>query len=67
MVIRSDPHGARGVVVLRPPLGNLSIAMLPRTTLAKPGIRPIVNFLMACSDIWAIHQAKCKEWQKGGF
>jgi hypothetical protein len=22
---------------------------------------------MACSDLWAIHQRKCKEWQKGGF
>jgi hypothetical protein len=20
---------------------------------------------MACSDFWAIHQRKCKEWQKG--
>jgi hypothetical protein len=22
---------------------------------------------MAYSDLWAIHQRKCKEWQKGGF
>jgi hypothetical protein len=22
---------------------------------------------MACSDLWVIHQRKCKEWQKGGF
>jgi hypothetical protein len=22
---------------------------------------------MACSDLWAIHKRKCKEWQKGGF
>jgi hypothetical protein len=22
---------------------------------------------MACSDLWAIHQKKCKKWQKGGF
>jgi hypothetical protein len=22
---------------------------------------------MACSDLCAIHQRKCKEWQKGGF
>jgi hypothetical protein len=22
---------------------------------------------MTCSDLWAIHQRKCKEWQKGGF
>jgi hypothetical protein len=21
---------------------------------------------MACSDLWVIHQRKCKEWQKGG-
>jgi hypothetical protein len=21
----------------------------------------------SCSDLWAIHQRKCKEWQKGGF
>jgi hypothetical protein len=36
-------HGARGVVVLHTTPGNLSIAMVPRTTLAKPSIRPIVN------------------------
>jgi hypothetical protein len=36
-------HGARGAVVLRTALGNLSIAVVPCTTLAKPGIRPIVN------------------------
>jgi hypothetical protein len=22
---------------------------------------------MAHSDLWAIYQRKCKEWQKGGF
>jgi hypothetical protein len=22
---------------------------------------------MACSDLWAIHQRKCKEWQEGSF
>jgi hypothetical protein len=22
---------------------------------------------MAYNDLWAIHQRKCKEWQKGGF
>jgi hypothetical protein len=22
---------------------------------------------MTYSDLWAIHQRKCKEWQKGGF
>jgi hypothetical protein len=22
---------------------------------------------MTCSDLCAIHQRKCKEWQKGGF
>jgi hypothetical protein len=22
---------------------------------------------MVCSDLGAIHQRKCKEWQKGGF
>jgi hypothetical protein len=21
---------------------------------------------MTCSDLWAVHQRKCKEWQKGG-
>jgi hypothetical protein len=36
-------RSARGAVVLRTTLGNLSIAMVPRTALAKPGIRPIVN------------------------
>jgi hypothetical protein len=43
MVIRSDPHAARGAVVPCSTPGNLSIVMVPRTTLAKPGIQPIVN------------------------
>jgi hypothetical protein len=38
MVIRSGPHGARGAVVPHTTLGNLSISMVPCTTLAKPGI-----------------------------
>jgi hypothetical protein len=46
--VRSVPYSdewevARGAVVPRTTLGNLSIAMVLRTTLAKPGIRPIVN------------------------
>jgi hypothetical protein len=41
-------HGARGAVVPRTTLGNLSIAMVSRTTLVKPGIRPIINL---CNDI----------------
>jgi hypothetical protein len=36
-------HGARGVVLPCTSSGDLSIAMVPRTNLAKPGIRPIVN------------------------
>jgi hypothetical protein len=40
---RLGSHGARGVVVPRTTLENLSIAMVPRTTLAKPSIQPIVN------------------------
>jgi hypothetical protein len=43
MVIFLGPHGARGVMVPRTTPENLSIAMVPCTTLAKPGIRPIVN------------------------
>jgi hypothetical protein len=43
MVIHSDPHGARGVVVQCTTSGNLSIAMVPRTILAKLDTRPIVN------------------------
>jgi hypothetical protein len=43
MVIRLGPHGVRGAVVLRTTSGNLSIAMVPHTTLAKSGIQPIVN------------------------
>jgi hypothetical protein len=31
-------HSARGVVVPRTTLGNLSISMVPHTTLAKPSI-----------------------------
>jgi hypothetical protein len=27
---------------------------------------PVVDFVIACSDLWAIHQRKRKEWQKGG-
>jgi hypothetical protein len=38
VVTRLGSHGARGVVVPRTALGNLSIAMVPHTTLAKPGI-----------------------------
>jgi hypothetical protein len=38
MVIRLSLHGARGAVVLRTTSGNLSIAMVPRTTLVKPVI-----------------------------
>jgi hypothetical protein len=44
VVTRLGSHGATGAVVPRTTSGNLSIAMLPRTTLVKPGIRPIVNF-----------------------
>jgi hypothetical protein len=43
MVIHLDPRGARGTIVLHTTPGNLSIAMVSRTTLAKPGIRLIVN------------------------
>jgi hypothetical protein len=38
MVIRSGPHGASGVVVPCTTSLNLSIAMVPYTALAKPGI-----------------------------
>jgi hypothetical protein len=48
MVIRSGPHGARGAVVPRTIPGNLSIAIVQCTTLAKPGIQPIVNL---CNDM----------------
>jgi hypothetical protein len=44
MVTRLGPKGARGAVVPRPTLGNLSIAMVPHTTLAKNGI--LLTFLM---------------------
>jgi hypothetical protein len=43
VVTRLGSHGARGGVVLCTTPGNLSIDMLPHTTLAKPGIQPIVN------------------------
>jgi hypothetical protein len=48
MVIRSGPHGARGVVVPHTTPRNLTIAMVLRTTLAKSGIRLIVNL---CNDM----------------
>jgi hypothetical protein len=38
VVTRLGSHGVRGVVVLHTTPGILSIAMVPRTTLAKPGI-----------------------------
>jgi hypothetical protein len=43
VVTHLDSHGARGVMVPRTTPGNLSIAMVPCTTIAKRGIRPIVN------------------------
>jgi hypothetical protein len=48
MIIHSGPHGARGVVVPRTTPEKLSIAMVPRTTLAKTDIQPIVNL---CNDM----------------
>jgi hypothetical protein len=38
IVTNIGSHGARGAVVPRTTLGNLSIAMISRTTLAKSGI-----------------------------
>jgi hypothetical protein len=38
IVTRLGSHGTRGAVVPHTNLGNLSIAMVPRTTLAKPAI-----------------------------
>jgi hypothetical protein len=43
IVTRLDSHGARGAVVPRTTPGNLSIAVVPHTILAKPDIRPTVN------------------------
>jgi hypothetical protein len=43
IVTRPGSHGVRGAVVLHTTLGNLSNAMVLRTTLANPDIRPIVN------------------------
>jgi hypothetical protein len=43
VVTRLGSHDARGVMVLSTTLGNLTIAMVLHTTLAKPDIRPIVN------------------------
>jgi hypothetical protein len=48
IITRPDSHSARGAVVLCTTLGNLSIAMVPHTTLAKSGIRPIVKL---CNDM----------------
>jgi hypothetical protein len=38
VVTRLGSHGARGAVVSRTTLENLSIAMIPHTILAKPSI-----------------------------
>jgi hypothetical protein len=43
VVTHLGSHGARGAVVLRTSPENLSNVMVPRTTLAKTGIRHIVN------------------------
>jgi hypothetical protein len=43
IVTRLGSHGARGVVVPHTTPGNLSIAMVPCTTLAKSRIRLLVN------------------------
>jgi hypothetical protein len=43
VVNRLGSHIARGAVVLHTTPENLSMVMLPRTTLAKLGIRPILN------------------------
>jgi hypothetical protein len=48
VVTRLGSHGARGAVVPCTTLGNLSIAMVSRTTLAKYGIWPIINL---CNDM----------------
>jgi hypothetical protein len=48
IVTHLGSHGARRVVVPRTILRNLSIAMIPRTTLVKPDIWHIVNL---CNDI----------------
>jgi hypothetical protein len=34
-----------------------------RETVAKHDIPLYYTFITACSDRWAIHQRKCKEWQ----
>jgi hypothetical protein len=43
VVTRLGSHDAREVVVPHTTQGNLSIAMVPRTNLAKPSIQPKVN------------------------
>jgi hypothetical protein len=43
VVTRLGSHGARRAMVPRITPENLSITVVPDTTLAKPGIRPIVN------------------------
>jgi hypothetical protein len=48
MVTHAGSYGARGVVLPRTTLGNHSIAMVVHTTLAHPGIQPIVNL---CNDM----------------
>jgi hypothetical protein len=49
VVTRLVSHGARGVMVLHTTPGILSIAMVLRTTFAKPSIRSIVNL---CNGMW---------------
>jgi hypothetical protein len=43
IVTHLGSHGARGVMVPHTTPGIISIAMIPHTTLAKPGIQSIVN------------------------
>jgi hypothetical protein len=52
--VQKGPEG----IVLYPTRGNLRQSKTYDLEL---------TFVKACSDLWAIHKRKCKEWEKGGF
>jgi hypothetical protein len=52
-IAKGDPR-----VLLYPRAGNLWQSKTYKLEL---------TFVKACSDLWATHQRKCKEWQKEGF
>jgi hypothetical protein len=63
IVTHLSSHGVRGAVVPCTTPGNLSIAMVLCTTLAKPGIRPIVNLC----KVYNYHDSRVYNYKRYGI